>query len=202
MCLAIAAKPGAAIPASSMRGGAASNRDGGGYAFLKDGAVVIKKGFFDVGKLIEEYLQDFENNKESAFIMHFRTATHGGVSSQLTHPFTAGKAGAFVHNGVVSSLGSRDKSDTAEFAELLEDVSVTELPDVVAALDKHMARTFNKMAFLSVDNSLHFINELDGQWEGDVWYSNSAWKYGLTDRGGVVVGASCPLPNPTVSAKD
>lgn len=197
MCLAIAARPGVKIPADSMRGGAAVNRNGGGYAFVRDGVIVINKGKFNVEEMITEYEKDFAENQGSAFIMHFRTTTHGLTNAANTHPFLAGTAGAFVHNGVVQGLGNHTDSDTAEFSHLMAEVKLNELPYVVRALDDHMAGTFNKMAFLGKDNNLFFVNERGGEWNDHIWYSNTGWRRGYGDRGGVSTApATCPLPNP------
>lgn len=182
MCLAIAARQGVRIPDAHIEAGVRSQRSGSGYAFVRDGKVIIKKGYFTADKLIEDYSRDFKDYPDSAWLMHMRTSTRGKVDTDNCHPFR-GKYGAFVHNGHVSGLGDREISDTRELAQLMFNAPERALPRIITnVLEKESG--WSLFAFLTNSNQLLFANEHQGHWNEGVWYSNSCYKTGQTDRGG------------------
>ena len=110
------------------------NHDGAGIAYYcrVDGKeklqIAIQKGFMKL-KHLKDALHDlFPDMDNSQFALHFRNATHGGVTEELTHPFTIDKnldnalgvleetyPNAIMHNGVIRGYGSKDISDTLDF---------------------------------------------------------------------------------------
>jgi len=95
-------------PKEAFKDGNAMNKDGFGFAYVEEKQVVWSKGFDHKDlddKLIEQYCAlPFPK------AIHFRLATHGGTSQELTHPFPIkrgnshdlkGKAPAVLfHNGI------------------------------------------------------------------------------------------------------
>lgn len=182
MCLAIAAKAGKRVPETHLAAGWRGNRDGAGFAYLRDGQVIVNKGHMTLDSLLSAYDADFINHQNSPFLIHFRTSTGGTLSKENTHPFS-GKYGAFIHNGVFYGMGNSVKSDTAEFADIIADITEEQLPKVLAKVEKHVG--WSKCVFLTPSGALHFIDERSGYWDGDIWYSNLGYKSGVRDYGGM-----------------
>ena len=94
-----------------LKNASAMNGDGGGLAYIKDGKVHWEKGMHVTGEYIQECIK--QESIQLPIIVHFRIATHGGVNSELCHPFAisaedgedladAGydEAGVLFHNGI------------------------------------------------------------------------------------------------------
>ena len=69
-----------------------ANPDGAGFAMRTDGeyAIEIHKGYMTWKQFVtayRKYLADFAGD----LLLHFRIATHGGISPGLTHPFSLTK---------------------------------------------------------------------------------------------------------------
>lgn len=182
MCLAIAARPGVVVPDEHILAGCRSQRDGYGFAYCdtKSSRVVVEKGFFDPQEFLLQYKKAQAANPESHFLIHMRSSTGGGRSSENTHPF-AGKYGAFIHNGVFPNLGKDRMSDTHHLAKLIHDAPSRALPYLLPELRKKLG--FNKVVFLTTENELMFLNENSGHWLNKVWYSNKAYETGVTYLG-------------------
>lgn len=185
MCIAILTQPGKSLTNTQLWRGWSGNKDGGGFAYVADGKVVISKGFLKYNDFQAAYEEAVEKyGKESPFLVHMRIGTSGGNTENNTHPFafkpTSGPAGALIHNGIMFTpagewRGPKDdrKSDTRVFAAALNNILVLE--DVKAAkeaLGKAIGGG-NKLAFLYDDKSWVIINEDEGYWDDGIWYSNS-----------------------------
>lgn len=183
MCVAIFQKPGAIITQKGMEAGWRSNRDGGGFAYhdATQNKVVIRKGYMELDKFYEAYMEAVEEHgKDSPFLVHMRIRTSGATNANNTHPFPI-KGGALIHNGTfftpsLKYAGPKDdlKSDTRVFAENLYNILTYE--DVKAAQDNILKAvgTYNKIVFLYDDGRHLILNENRGMWMDDVWYSNSS----------------------------
>lgn len=111
---------------------------------------------------------------ESPFLIHFRIATSGPADKTNTHPFLVG-GGALIHNGVLFSPPTGTKrSDTNIFAEWMtrrltdKDAWVLNKEKVEELIGK-----WNKIAVLFKDGTIVICNEKEGNWENNVWYSNT-----------------------------
>lgn len=173
MCLAVLKPARGVVPDEAIRWGWYNNPDGGGFAYTRNGKVQIVKGFMDVTEFLEAYRKAVRKNKESHFLLHFRIRTLGAKGPDNTHPFPI-PGGALVHNGNLSGTAARGyegPSDTKLFAERYGEAMSF---DFVAAhkVGWENAIGWNKVALLYDDNRYQIINEKDGHWLDDVWYSN------------------------------
>lgn len=191
MCIAIVATAGAVVPQVNLEGSFAANGDGAGYAYVDKhtNEVVIKKGFFDIDNFMRSYKQTLDegHGDHAAMLLHFRIATMGRVNSDNCHPFKI-KGGALIHNGSLfygRDPSGKDRSDTRIFAETLSDAFTyervrnhrEELTDIIS---------FNKVAMLFDGGNYIILNEENGSWKDDVWYSNNSylWRSGYGGYGG------------------
>ncbi len=78
------------------------NRDGFGYAYSVDGKVVFEKGFTEK-QLTTEFV-DMYFALPFPKAIHFRLATHGGVTGELTHPFPLKRGVPLVLKGNADSV--------------------------------------------------------------------------------------------------
>lgn len=177
MCLAIVQPKGTKVPLEFLQQGWIANPNGGGYAFVHDGKVAIRKGYMKLKDLLAAYSADLQSHPDSPFLIHFRITSLGETSAKFTHPFAI-EGGAMIHNGTLSGTGAKNgegPSDTAIFAEryaknLTFDLIAKNRPDWDEALK------YSKVATLYDDGRYQIINEQDGFWEDGVWYSNRSHK--------------------------
>ena len=177
MCLAIAKPAGVAVPEANLHAGWISNSDGGGFAFIKDGKVEIRKGFDKWKSFLESYTKAAEENKDSPFAIHFRIRSTGGKEMGNTHPFRYAH-GCVIHNGTISGTGAdtyKGETDTQRFIQkfgshFTYDFVKEHLKDLTEAIG------YNKLVFLYPDKRILIVNESGGLWHDDVWYSNHSFK--------------------------
>ena len=181
MCLAIVQPVGSFIPIPHLQQGWVHNPDGAGYAFTREGKVVVKKGYNKLKVFMDDYHKDVRDNDESAFLVHFRIRTMGDRSDENTHPFTI-PDGAMIHNGSLTGTGSKyheGPSDTSVFASkfgkhLNYDFVYNKSKELGEAIGR-----YNKLAMLYNDNRYVIVNEEEGVWKDRVWYSNGSYaRYG------------------------
>lgn len=184
-CIAVWKPKGVNIAKKYLQNCYASNKDGAGFAYAKDGKVGILKGFFN----FEEFYKAYLPFQKYACLLHFRIATHGAVNPENCHPFEMnGGKYALIHNGVLPySLhdGDKDKSDTKQFAELME--------TIMPLVDGHWqhegfskvvgeAIGYNKVVILRGDGKAWLFNEHKGEWHKGAWYSNNGYNRGSFSR--------------------
>lgn len=177
MCLAIFKPAGVELPEPSIRSGWIGNPDGGGYAFVKEGSIVVRKNFGKLAEFYAAYKKDAEENAGSPFIVHFRIRSMGDRSLDNTHPFEF-EHGVLIHNGTLTGTGARSlegPSDTKLFADkfgkyLTYDNVEKYKKDFEEALD------YNKIVLLYPDGRHHILNEDKGETDNKVWYSNSSYR--------------------------
>lgn len=177
MCLAIVKPAKANIPEEYLHAGWLANSNGGGFAYVDKGEVVIKNKFMKYKEFLEAYQRAAASHKKSNFLVHFRITSQGDSTAENTHPFPI-KDGALIHNGTIYGIGAKyndGPSDTALFARRYHNVLTYEFvqkhrKDLEDLLD------YNKVAMLYKDNSYHILNMSKGEWKDDVWYSNPTYK--------------------------
>lgn len=179
MCLLICKPKGISIPEEYLMKGYVGNSHGTGFAYVKDGTVIIDKGYFDYKKFLTSYLEK-TNNQTKAALVHFRFATHGAKDVDNCHPFKVGRF-AMAHNGVMREFGySEKRSDTAILAQHLNVLAgynneIIKSQGLFNFLGDCISMT-NKIAFLDVDESFYILHERSGHWDDGVWYSNLGYK--------------------------
>lgn len=177
MCLAIALPPvnelENEIPLSHLANGWETNKHGAGMAYVKDGKVVIDKGYMRYGKFKRRFLKLRRLNPDSYFLVHMRYASRGEVSKENTHPFWVHEGeSAMIHNGTISINTEKGQSDTGAFANLLSG-----LPKgftKVGAFSRLIISYINtdKIAVLTSDNEINIYNSDNGESLNGIWYSN------------------------------
>lgn len=182
MCIAIFASPHTKVPEEHLLESYKSNKDGCGFAYVSTDYTGHKKikiyKTMDYDKFLKNYNRAFKNNPESPFLIHFRIATHGTVDTFNCHPFKVNKNLAFIHNGIISGVGTdAKKSDT----QMFNDVILKNLPKDFYKYEhyKLLIEKFivgSKIIMLDVDGNYQIYNESSGHWLNDVWYSNSSYK--------------------------
>ena len=182
MCIAIL-NAGKRIQKDKLSNCWKNNDDGAGILYVADGALVAEKfpnvSLPDSDKNFEKFYDRYVdiNNKHGdlPMLLHFRIATHG-LTPEYLHPFFVSESVGFVHNGIIDGLGTKDKSDTAEFAELLSNVIMPS----AAALDNpfieesiyRFIEDSSKLIFLDNTGEYRIFNEHVGNWVGENWFSN------------------------------
>ena len=180
MCLLIGTNQGSKISNNSISTGWNKNSDGGGYAFLDNKKIVVKK-FLNVKEFKNSYNEDFKKyGDNSKFLIHFRYATHGINNLSNVHPFKINDNLVFGHNGIINSVRDDKKlSDTRVFnVDILKKLSEGFLqnPAMIELISDFIGHS--KLVFLSTDNEFTIVNESLGHWnkKNTIWYSNDSYK--------------------------
>lgn len=181
MCIAIM-NGGKMLPKKKLSNCWTYNDDGAGMLFIQDGKLVAEKFPNIGGDSFDKFYQRYTEVKSSVsgeqpMLLHFRIATHG-MSEEYLHPFFVTPELGLVHNGVIRGFGSQDKSDTAEFTELLStipNVSMEMLDNLFIedAIYEYLGGT-NKLIFLDNEGEYRIFGEKLGEWIGDNWFSNDS----------------------------
>ena len=163
-----------------------ANPDGAGFALLTGNekyAIEIHKGFMTW----KQFKTTFEKYRLADFVgdmlLHFRIATHGGISPGNTHPFSLTKDVkllkhtnvltnyALIHNGMLPIEPPGDISDTMEFCRRL------------APLYQNIPSAFNLLEGMAGNNKIAVMTKdkvhLFGHWEriDGIYFSNLLWDW-------------------------
>lgn len=187
MCIAIL-NSGNQISKDKLSNSWHNNDDGAGILYVNNGKLVAEKfpnerlseSDQNFEKFYARYVEVYSQHGDLPMLVHFRIATHG-LTPEYLHPFFVSESVGFVHNGIIYGLGTKDKSDTADFAELLACVS---MPNV-ATLDNpfieesiyRFIEDSNKLIFLDDTGDYRIFNEGIGEWVDGNWYSNKTHSY-------------------------
>lgn len=111
MCIIINKLAGSHLPSKNLLKNAwARNPDGAGFTTIIDGALYTRKGFMNFNDFYDSYKQ--VATVDAPICLHFRIATSGGVSPAMCHPFEINSNAVLFHNGILSGIGTQQKSDT------------------------------------------------------------------------------------------
>jgi predicted glutamine amidotransferase len=180
MCIAILKPAGVVLPEKRIFETSESNNShGAGYAIFnpKKKELIIKKPFFTFNNFYDSLLSE-ENLYESVLMAHFRIATSGLKDENNTHPhYIRLKNGevAFAHNGVVSGVGNKDKSDTVFLADFIRGRN---FEDYQKFLELVAINSQSKFVFIGemFRNGFKIMNESLGAYDDGVWYSNKSYQ--------------------------
>jgi glutamine amidotransferase len=163
---------------------AKANPDGFGFA-ISTGKSIVTCHSMDFEEVANKFI-DMRPKHNGHAIFHFRWATHGSETVSNCHPFFLGgdKQSVVGHNGILPvAIPKGDvRSDTKVFAQDI-------MPSVggIHALDDRAYREKleawakgSKLVFLTTDedakNDYYILNEKDGHWDKDMWWSNYSYE--------------------------
>jgi len=178
MCIAILNSPKFALPKKTIYNSYKNNSDGTGFIWTEGGVLRTHKTM-EGAKKVWQFYKSLRSRVSGYIVLHFRIATSGGVNIENCHPFIVNDNLAFVHNGVISGLGSLKQSDTNEFCEFylkkmpsdfLEYSGITKMIEEVIG--------HSKLVFLDSEDNPTIINHDMGHFdEHGNWYSNTTYQY-------------------------
>lgn len=193
MCIAIYKPMGVEFPSKKrLKTCFRHNSHGAGFMVASGGKVIIHKGFMEFGdfwRALKEARTEYADT--SAYVMHFRISTQGGIRQDGCHPFplsgdmdelrkldTECEIGV-AHNGIISltSGGGRvDYSDTMKFITdylslIIKDRSYFEDVDTLALIDRLCG---SRLAILDCKGHCELIGR-GWQEVDEVWYSNDSY---------------------------
>jgi|GEM_PF-895717 len=178
MCIAILNTPKQILSKQTLKNCWDNNYDGAGMLYIKDGSLTTFKELDSFKKFFNHYKEAKKANKKSWFVLHFRISTHGKVNETNCHPFMVNPNLGFVHNGIISGVGSSESfSDTYLFNQTIlkglpEGFEHNEATKVL--LDSFIDSS--KLIFLNSRNEWSIINEEAGHWADGNWFSNNSYK--------------------------
>jgi hypothetical protein len=172
-----------------------ANPDGAGIMYNEAGKVHVKKGLMTKEAFFDAY-DKLRGRANQTIVFHFRIATHGGVSREMTHPFPVTSDPAllksanvrarygFAHNGIFSDLPKEpDFSDSAILVRDYLSMAPMDNRKFVSYFLSRACYGYSKTVVLYADGG--FVES--GSWERDdagrLW-SNNGYKYAADLRPG------------------
>lgn len=167
-----------------------NNEDGFGWA-VHHGSFISTFRSMNAEETIDRYYAELSKSNSPMSMFHARFTTHGTTMVENNHPFLVDGRDDLVlaHNGmlpIVPKVGD-NRSDTRIFAEdVLGAIGVEALDDRHAtdALEEWMRGS--KIAVFStapeLRDAVYILNEDDGLWEGNIWWSNTGFRYAYNWR--------------------
>lgn len=162
-----------------------NNPDGYGFAVRHDDRIVTGRSM-KYDKLIDRFYEEMGKSNNPIGMFHARYTTHGKTMLENNHPFRVDgrKDIVLAHNGMlpITPRDGDERSDTRIFAEdILGSIGVQELDDRDTFDKLETFTAGSKIAILSTSPELrdpvYILNETLGHWEGDIWWSNSGYRY-------------------------
>lgn len=179
MCIAIVKTKKGKITDEQLQNCWNRNQDGAGFAYPKNGEVVIEKGFFKFNDFLKRY-RAVEKKVKNNMLIHFRISTAGLVDKNNCHPHRINNKLAMIHNGILHiDVPAKSKvSDTVLYCKNY----LQKLPkgftknDVIMEYIEENIGSGNKFCFLDGDGHYNILNEKAGEWKDGVWYSNCSYE--------------------------
>jgi glutamine amidotransferase len=179
MCIAILNKVGT-LPKEYIQNSWDNNYHGAGFAYSDGTRIVVHKQDKDVDSFYNKYKKARKKYPNSKFLIHFRISTHGTISIDNLHPFVINDNVAFIHNGMVDLDGHTHADKRSDTRYLCEEI-LANLPDGwmhSVGIHKFLENIagWSKFVMLDVNDEYVIINEDEGHWFEDNWYSNNSYK--------------------------
>ena len=188
MCVICYKPAGALMPAKkTFKAMYRHNPDGAGFMYLDGGKVQIVKGLMSYSAF-QNALAQVRDKVDSPFVFHFRIATHGGISPEMTQPFPLTSSGrqlratrttadtGIAHNGIIMLCNdARKMSDTAQFiSQYMTRICTGRAPFDDINLDIIESCIDSKMCILEASGAVHILGH---GWleDGGLLYSNSSY---------------------------
>jgi predicted glutamine amidotransferase len=180
----------------------------------------VHKGFFSFNAFWQCYSHWHRLvGKKSPMVLHFRWATRGAATKRNCHPFMTCPGTAMVHNGVLDMPGrdsngveytgykgwlrqiEGDESDTSYWAAgYFARYSVRQITNARVFEEKHVGSN-NKLIFLNYRGDWCILNDKQGHWKDDVWYSGYSYTYSAP-KSYSTRHATSSVPSKTTSYED
>lgn len=185
MCIAIYVPAGKVIGKKTLKRCYEANPDGFGFAYFNNDHRLVVRKF--VGNVIESEIEKFyelrQQQIDKQFIVHFRIATHGEVTTKCCHPFVVNRKLVFCHNGILGIKFTNGLSKTGNMSDTMKfnELCLQKLPKNF--MDKPLykfllehAIDYSKMILLNSEGKVWILNESKGEWSNGIWYSNSSYQ--------------------------
>jgi len=176
MCIAILNKQGQ-LGSIQLENSWNNNNEGGGLMWVQDGKLQTFKTY-EYKDFEDMYFALRTNPNIGNIVLHFRIATSGFKNPINLHPFLVNDDLGFVHNGIISGLGTADHSDTYQFNELLQKLPTDFISNqgIMHFITEYISSS--KLVFLDSQDNYSIVNEKFGHWDKtqDNWFSNDSYK--------------------------
>lgn len=173
MCVIVYSPKGERIPESVFSPCWTTNPDGGGVMWAASGEVKISKGFMSKEKMQKAL---HYTPKGAPFVAHFRIGTSGGNIPSMTHPWRIHDDLGMAHNGVISGLGCKKKSDTAKLHHTMKKFPSSAYREgpLVKLIDQMLQGS--RLILLHGNGACDMLGEGWSEIDG-LWFSNTNWKW-------------------------
>jgi predicted glutamine amidotransferase len=161
-----------------------NNDDGCGFSYVNTDHLGVNRIKTHKYMAFEPFLTKLRRCEaiapESNFLIHFRIATSGELSTHNQHPFVVNEDCVMGHNGVLHKARkdpTKKDNDTRMFIkDTLQNLpdNWDENPVILELIESYIGT--NKLAFLYSDNQYMILNDDLGSWEDGIWYSNNSHK--------------------------
>lgn len=197
MCIIVAKEKNVGLPTyNQLLNCFEYNNDGAGFMYVKNGKVIIDKGYMTWNKFYKRYkklCRKFNNFENQSLIMHFRIGTSSGNTPQNTHPYPISNKVedlhklyvktdlGMVHNGIIHDYTPTDKftntNDTQEF--ILKYVSTLYNHYPKFYKNKYIMNglsdiTNSKLAFMDTTGYIYYVGDFID--EKGIKFSNSTYQ--------------------------
>ena len=175
MCIIILNKQGL-VPKTILQNCYINNPDGMGIMYAHKGKIEVFKELKNF-ELFYEYYFNIRKIFRGNIGLHFRIKTHGKINESNIHPFYVNRDLAFMHNGIIDiDTGKTDLSDTQLFNErILKGLpkNFTRNRAIMQLISESIG--YSKLLFLDSSDNYSIINESDGTWKDENWFSNHSY---------------------------
>ena len=181
MCVAVLKPKDSSIDDKTLEKCWESNPDGGGFMYVNNDKIIIRKEL-DSFKKYKTLYRKHESLIDTDFILHFRIATSGLIDVANTHPHKVNDDVYMVHNGVIDRCADVNSkiSDTMKFCKFISNLpnNFTGNKSMIELITGYIGT--DKMIFLNRNGDIKIVNENKGIWKNGNWYSNGNWEYTRT----------------------
>ena len=178
MCIAINSPKGTEPTKKALKESFNNNPHGGGFAYAKDGFIIVKKGY----ELFKDFYEDYKkaNIQNINKLIHFRIKTSGKINYENCHPFYVTTNLVMIHNGIISNFGNSEVSDTREFISMVlkpiilkHGINILNNETFVNTVSEIIGNS--KLVFLDNKGNTYYINKDLGHKNKGIWYSNDSY---------------------------
>lgn len=153
------------------------NDDGMGLMWVENGEIKVWKSLDRLDLMFDKY-KDLREKYNMPIALHFRNATKGEVTLDNCHPFFVNEDMAMMHNGTLSiKVDEKGKSDTLEFRDhILRNMPEGWIHDSEWRKMVNKYSGWSRFILTCSTGEFYVINEDEGYWVDNVWYSNNDFR--------------------------